>query len=41
MTLPAQGRSASTGAIRFQCDRGDVVACYPGSFRVIADISSQ
>jgi hypothetical protein len=41
MVLPAQGRSASTGAIRLQCETGDVVACYPGSFRVIADISSQ
>jgi hypothetical protein len=41
MTLPAQGRSVSTGTIRLQCNTGDVVTCYPGTFRVIADVSAQ
>jgi hypothetical protein len=41
MTLPAQGRSVSTGTIRLQCDTGDVVACYPGTFHVIADVAAQ
>ena len=41
MSLPAQGRSVSTGTIRLQCDTGDVVGCYPGTFRVIADVAAQ
>jgi hypothetical protein len=41
MMVPAQGRSVSTGAIKLSCDRGDVVLCYPGSFRAIADVDGQ
>jgi hypothetical protein len=41
MALPAQGRSVSAEAIRFQCERGDVALCYPGTFRVIADVAGQ
>jgi hypothetical protein len=40
MVLPSEGRSASTGATRLWCDSGDVL-CYPGTFRVIADVSAQ
>jgi hypothetical protein len=41
MALSAQGRSVSTSAIRLQCETGDVVACYPARFRVIADVAGQ
>jgi hypothetical protein len=41
MALPAQGRSVSSDAIRLQCERGDVVLCYPGTFRAIADVAGQ
>ena len=40
MTVPAEGRSVSTAATRLWCDSGDVL-CYPGSFRVIADVAAQ
>jgi hypothetical protein len=41
MSLPAQGRSVSTGALRGECNAGDVVLCYPATFRVIADVAGQ
>ena len=41
MVLSAQGRSVATDAIRAQCDRGDVLLCYPGNFRMIADVNAQ
>ena len=41
MSLPAQGRSVSSGAIRGQCTAGDVTLCYPATFRTIADVAGQ
>jgi hypothetical protein len=43
MTLQAttQGRSVATSTIKATCDLGDVVLCYPGSFRAIADVAGQ
>jgi hypothetical protein len=38
---PTQGRSVAPAAVNISCDRGDVVLCYPGSFRAIADVAGQ
>jgi hypothetical protein len=41
MLLSTQGRSVSSDAIRAQCNRGDVLLCYPSGFRIIADVNAQ
>jgi hypothetical protein len=41
MSLPSQGRSVSTEGIRGECRAGDVVLCYPATFRSIADVAGQ
>ena len=41
VSAPIQGRSVAPGEVRLSCDRGDVVLCYPGSFRTIADVAGQ
>ena len=38
---PTQGRSVAPGEVRLSCERGDLVLCYPGSFRIIADVAGQ
>jgi hypothetical protein len=40
MPLPSEGRSASTSTTRLWCDSSQVL-CYPGTFRVIADMSAR